>query len=375
MTRIPVFFTLFLISVSAFGQITVTNATFPAKGDVLKMAITNEASIDVGTTNGPQTWDFSSLSSGVLIDEEYIDISEGSDPIAFPGADMVLRVEGSERYIKSSANKLEIIGVGGENDFIPVEVSVNYSKFPVLRRAPINFIDSNSGESEFNVAFSSEILPPELLAVLPIRPDSIRIQFISSSRGTVDAYGTLKMQGQEFQVLREKSEVISETKAGLKVFGIWLDAEGFISVLPEAFSGFLGKDTTFTYNFYSDTRKEVLVSAEYDINNDLQSVNFVNLGNVMSGTENDLFTDILPEIFPNPASDKLTVHIPDMTDGNYILTITDLSGRYVHFQALSAINGLRTDIQTTSFLPGQYIIQIRGKHNNSVFSAPFMIQR
>lgn len=375
MTRILSLLSLCLMTVSAISQITITNATFPAQGEILKMALTNEANINVGTTNGPQIWDFNSLNSGVLIDEEYLDISEGTDPVSFPSADMVLIVEGSERYIRSSANRLEIVGVGGENEFIPVELSVNYSKFPVLRRAPINFIDTYSGESEFNVAFSSEILPPELLAVLPVRPDSIRIQFLSNTRGTVDAYGTLKLQNQDFEVLREKTEVISETKAGLKVFGIWLDAAGFISVLPEAFSGFLGRDTSFTYNFYSNTRKEILVSAEYDINNVFQSATFVNLGNVTSGTSDHFPAHVQTDIFPNPASDNLTIHVPEINDGNYILTISDVSGRYVHFEALTAVNGLWTDVETSSFLPGQYVIQIRGKHNNTVISAPILIQR
>lgn len=368
-------FSILSISNLGLSQISITNTTFPSKGDVLKMAVSDDANINVGTTNGPQIWDFNSLTSGFLIEEEYLDISEGSDPGAFPNAQLVLKVEGSERYLKSSANKLEIVGVGGENDFIPVEVNVNYTKFPTLRRAPLNFIDSNNGESEFNVAFSSTILPEALLAVLPVKPDSIRIQFVSTSRGTVDAYGTLKIQNEEFQVLREKTEVISETKAGLKVFGIWLDAAGFISILPEAFSDFLGKDTSFTYNFYSDVRKEILVSAEYSVLNQLETVTFVNLGNVTSGTEESSTFPTLSTLFPNPTSDILTVKVPELKDGSYALTISDLQGKYVYFQTITAQAGVHEEINMQQFLPGQYILTLRNKHNSLVLSSQFVVQR
>jgi hypothetical protein len=372
-----IFTFLFFIGITlvSIGQITVTNTTFPVKGDVLKMAITDGVNIDMGRNNGPQTWDFSTLNSGFLFEEEYIDVSEGSDPSAFPNASMILKIDGSESYIRSSSNKLEIIGVGGENDFIPFEVSVNYSSFPVLRRAPLNFIDSNSGASAFNITIPSSILPPVILEALPIRPDSIRIKFENSSRGVVDAFGTLKIQNQEFQVLREKTEDISETKAELRVFGQWLDAGAFIALLPPALGGFLGKDTTYTYNFYTDSRKEVLVSAEYNVDNELESVTFVNLGNVISSTEDNNLAVFEAKIFPNPVSDKLNLSIPNIQDSNYLVTLTDMTGRVIYMNSIRAQNGLYHDINVQNFSVGHYILDVRSQHNKVHFASKVVVNR
>ncbi len=344
------------------GQITITSSTFPVKGDVLKMAIAESVNIDMGRNNGPQTWDFSTLNAGFLFEEEYIDVSEGSDPLAFPNADMILKVGGGESYVRSSANKLEIIGVGGENDFIPFEVNVNYSSFPVLRRAPLNFIDNNSSNSAFNITIPSSVLPPVILEALPIRPDSIRIKFENSSRSVVDAYGTLKIQNQDFQVLRERTEDISETKAELRVFGAWLDAGAFITLLPPALGGFLGKDTTYTYNFYNDSRKEILVSAEYNVDNELESVTFVNLGGVISNTEDEILS-LETKVYPNPVSDKLNISIPNVNDGTYLITLTDMSGKVIYVNPTSALNGLYHEINTQNFSVGHYILDVRSQHN------------
>lgn len=362
-----------IISVSV-GQITVTNTTFPVKGDVLRMAISEGVNIDMGRNNGPQTWDFSALNSGFLFEEEYIDLSEGSDPLTFPNADMILRVDGGESYVRSSANKLEIIGVGGENDFIPFEVSVNYSSFPILRRAPLNFIDNNSSNSAFNITIPSSVLPAVILEALPIKPDSIRIKFENSSRSVVDAYGTLKIQNQEFQVLRERTEDISETKAELRVFGAWLDAGAFITLLPPALGGFLGKDTTYTYNFYTDSRKEIIVSAEYNVDNELESVTFVNLGGVISNTEDEILS-LETKVYPNPVSDKLNISIPNINDGTYLITLTDMSGKVMYANPISALNGLYHDINTQNFSVGHYILDIRSQHNSVHFSSKVVVSR
>ncbi len=374
------FFTLGLIICLFFGlsaQITITNSTFPAKGDVLKMAIAEEANINMGTTNGPQRWDFSSLNSGFLIEENYLDVSEGSAPTAFPAADMLVKIEGNERYIKSSARQLEIVGVGGDNGFIPFEVNVNYTKFPILRRAPLKFIDSNSGASAFNIAFSSTIIPAEILDALPIKPDSIRIKFESSARSTVDGFGTLKIQNNDFSVLREKTETISSTNVDLKLgFVGWipLGAE-ILQNLPGGFAGLVGNDTTFTYNFYSDSRKEILVSADYNVADELESVTFVNLGGVSSSTDNPPLVALETKVYPNPVTDQLQISIPNINDGSYLVTLTDISGKVVYAQPLLAQNGLFHDINTHSFNIGQYILDVRSQHNSVHFSSKVVVSR
>lgn len=365
-----------LFSVSLLnGQITLTNSRFPKVGDVLKTASSFEVNgnLDMGSTNGPKVWDFSILNRGEKQETKYVLPAEGTDASTFPDATILAIDEtGQEAYLNINNTRVEVLGFGGNNGFIEAPVAVRFSKRPILQKAPLEFINSTSSESEFKLDIGTSIIPDTILNLLPIKPDSIRILFSNVSKGLVDAFGTLKIQGSTFDVLREKREDISSTKFLVKVPVLgWFDPTPLLGGggLP-FFGDLLGLDTTIVYNFYSNNKKETIVSAEYNLSNELQMVTFVDLGNVISSTNNEV---IVPEVtvYPNPATDYIRIKNQKWTNGKSWLTIADMSGKIVIFDA--GTNDADKEINISTLQKGMYVLSIRDQFNKAEKSIKFIV--
>jgi len=357
------------------AQITVTNATFPKVGDTLKTAFIEEFSgtLNMGNVGGPQNWDFSALSSGTRQEEVFLNPAGGEFAAAFPDANLRIDNGGQELYMKSSATKIEALGFGGDNPFFDGPLVIKYSKRPVYRAAPLTFISSSTNVSEFRIDLSSSIIPDTLLAGLPIRPDSIRIQFSDNATGLMDAFGSLKMQNKTFDVLREKVQSISETKLFIKIFGAWIDPLPLIGGnIPGGFGGFLGRDTSITYSFYTNTKKEVLVAANFNLDNEFQSAIVADLGGIISSSD-EVLIDESVLVFPNPAHDFLRIKCGKNITGQHLITICDLQGKYVHAEIAELIPDADKTIDVSALSPGSYLLSLNSRSSRNVKTIRFVV--
>jgi hypothetical protein len=356
------------------GQITITNSTFPTIGDTLKTRITSNPSspVNVGSTNGPQTWNFNFLNSGGFISNEiYVSPTLGTQSAAFLDANLMILSDGQEQYLKVSPTKVEALGFGGENGFLPTNLAIKYTEKPVLRVAPLNFITTNNSSGKFNIDLGTDILPDSLLAGLPI--DSIRIQFSGTTSGLVDAFGSLLIQNKTFDVLREKSTVTTQTDLFVKIpFLGWQNPANLGFEIPGGFGEFFGIDTTINYNFYTNTRKEILVSVEHNASDEFQSVSFADVGGIISSS-NDISLNHSMTLYPNPATQFINIDTKDWKEGMYFLTITDMSGRVVFFENTKLAENDKKQISTNGLSAGQYIFTARDKFNQGVRSIKFVI--
>lgn len=100
---------------------------------------------------------------------------------------------------------------------------------------------------------------------------------------------------------------ISETKLFIKIFGAWIDPLPLIGGnIPGGFGGFLGRDTSITYSFYTNTKKEVLVAANFNLDNEFQSAVVADLGGIISSS-GEIFLDESVLVFPNPAQEYINI--------------------------------------------------------------------
>jgi hypothetical protein len=360
-----------VINSGLIAQVTITNTTFPKKGDVLKYAenINPTYTLDLKSNAGPHQWEFNMLTSGRKIQESYLDPKTGKDAATFADADIMLKEEDQEEYYKTSATKIEALGFGGINPIFNAPVVVKYVKRPALRQAPLSFISNVNTEGEFRIAIPASVFPDSILAIFPagFKPDSIRVEFVSTTSSLMDAYGKLQMQGQNLDVLREKASETSQTKISVKIgFLGWQNLETLIGLfptisLPPFIKQFLGVNKTTTYNFYNKDKKEILVSATYDSINVLETVVFADYGNVINAVKDSkgpTFT-----LYPNPVSDMITINTENWQDGMYLITIADLSGKisYAEPTQLSAQNPKQINISDLN--SGVYILTIRDQFN------------
>lgn len=365
---------------SAKSQTVITNSTFPQNGDQLNYASLSiiDFDLDMKSTAGPHEWDFNVLNKGYLFTENYVDVSQGSASAMFPDANLLLKSQGEERYLDANNNNIRVLGFGGINPLFQIPLTLRYTEAPLVRVAPLEFVNTTSTSSVFNIAISTEIFPDSIKALFPagFEPDSVKIQFENISNGILDAYGTLEMQGQSFDVLREKVTENTDTKVFIKLPIIgWVDLGAFAGgtgfELPESFQQFIGVHTSTIYRFHTDTRKEILVSATYNEENALTNVVFADLGNVVAGTQEVVSSQM--ELYPNPAQNILNISIPNWESGSYLLTVSDIKGGVIKSEIKELSQNGHNSIDVSHLNPGNYILTLRNNTGKIVRSAQFIV--
>ncbi|MEZ4699455.1 MAG: FlgD immunoglobulin-like domain containing protein [Rhodothermales bacterium] len=244
---------------AAFAQITVTNATFPAAGDTLRMAIDDAPDAAVVVVSPPGfdlVWDY----SGLQVDSTYAIIFRpaGEGNAEVPDAELfTVFAPALERYYNVTEDRIEVTADYGTplDLFVPSLFQYN----PPLgdRYAPLNFFDTRASSSGILYAEAPEAFTPALVASLRqfIQPDSLRYRIAINQLQAVDAFGALTIPGGTYTVLREKQTRFTETRIDAKIPPLgWLDVTD-IAKLMAGFRG-LGVDTTTTYRFFNDMVKE-----------------------------------------------------------------------------------------------------------------------
>lgn len=355
------------------GQIKISNVIIPKVGDTLKtMVLFNVPNgLELGTTGGPKTWNFEHLKSGLKQQEVYQHPSKGKFAGFFTDANLLISSDNFESYLKSSNQVLEGVGFAGMDLFSDSMLVIRYVKRPVLRKTPLEFINPTFSQGEFHINLSTNIFPDSLLRIFPVKPDSVSIRYSNTLRGVTDAYGTLKIHGRNIDVLREKAEIITETKIFIKVLGLWLDPLAIVgNNIPQVLIQFFEKDTTIAYNFYSNIHKEVIVSAQYNTNNVLQEVAFIDLPSNLSSTfEAENFAHPI-RLSPNPAVDVIEIRFENFKSARYC-RITDLTGKTMHICRISDEDDVFW-VDIGDWPQGLYIVNISSSTGSISFSQQFI---
>jgi hypothetical protein len=349
---------LLAVTIHTFSQITVSNTTFPKAGDTLKTKYLGSVDgvPDMGSTGGPKTWDFSKLTSGEKQQEVYVPVSLGTAKSSFPDANMILRTEDQDLYIRSSATKMEALGFTTTMILPDTTLILKYLKPKLLRTAPLQFINTTTSTGEIVFDISAKIIPDTLLATFPIKPDSIRLQFLNQEKGLVDAYGTLKISGKSFNVLRQKVEMINGVKIFVKIIGIWLDVSAIlgdnnpVELIPS-----LTNDTTIVYNFISNDRKEIIVSAQYSTTGDFNGLSYVDLNESISSIPS--ITVHTMTISPNPAYEATYIRNGE-TEGHFTIQVADILGRSVYAEECHLGKSESKHLDISSWNSGYYFVNI-----------------
>ncbi|HHM21116.1 MAG TPA: T9SS type A sorting domain-containing protein, partial [Bacteroidetes bacterium] len=364
-------FYIFFVAGALSAQITVTNATFPQTGDTLRtMTDFNPSGIEITPSGGPYDWDFTSLNTGVVFTTDvYLDASEGSAFDQVPEATHVVINDqlngGGEGYYRISGDKMEFLAANG-NDPVGIGISSLFRFSPPIlqRRAPMIFPANNTTEANLAVGMAWSDLPAIITdsLPLPVTPDSIRVRIVNTRTDFVDAYGTLSIPGGTYEVLREKRTLLRDTKVEAKVpvFG-WQDVTDLLlSQFPQ-----LGTDTIISYNFFSNTEKEIIATVTVDANDTPLSVTFKN-NDIISGSDEILPGQPVIEISPNPADPATNVTLSNFTKGQYHLDIRGQYGQLVFTKIVDLNNETTVSINLSTLPAATYYILLKNNDGKTI---------
>lgn len=337
------------------GQITVTNAVFPAAGDTLRAAsdFTPEG-ITVTATGGPYTWDLTSLSADTRYTTVFQPAANGSASAAFPSADLVIISDvGTETYYDVSATAVSSLGFNG-GDFSGLPFATTFVFTPPLAElnAPMTFPNVYSGQTTFGFSISTDEIPTEILDSLGIPTallDSIRLRINTERNDFVDAYGTMMIPGGTYEVLRQKRTDVTETRLEIHTFLGWQDVTDLFPL-----EGF-GETSTVSYSFISNTEKLPIAILNMDTTGlVVASVDFKDNGapSALQPADRNL-TRIT--VTPNPGTHLATFDLQFFPEGDYTIHLYDSSGQWIRS---TTITKDYPSVQTDDLQPGLYFYQI-----------------
>ena len=246
---------LFLVILGAFttsqAQIVLTQNEIPSA-----IGITNEfyinsggtVTVDVGNEGGPQTWDFSEGPKADSVVESIV--NKVNTPFAdlFPDANLVyntnaLNIAGIDtasgfQYMRLGENGLDFLGAGSEN-ILGFPLALAFDSSLITLPLPLEYGSLWSDSIVFLEVFEDLYENPSPNPLFPDPYLDVRVKIEFTTRGEVDAWGTVSVPHGEFETLRVRKVETTHLQ-----FSVLL---GFIFV-PVFDSTF----TVIRYDWYSE---------------------------------------------------------------------------------------------------------------------------
>ncbi|MCX6292414.1 MAG: T9SS type A sorting domain-containing protein [Bacteroidetes bacterium] len=121
-----------------------------------------------------------------------------------------------------------------------------------------------------------------------------------------------------------------------------------------------GQGTThLTVDFLGSTTGNVKVRAENDCGASDYDTMYVIVNSCRFGRNDGSTAGILPDVFPNPAHDRMTISFSSSTIEKYTINLFDITGRLVATRSDESINGMnREEFELSGFAKGIYTLSL-----------------
>lgn len=345
-------FLLMLLTLTLRAQITITQADMPQPGDVF---ITTNAlvdlSIDPEETGPNHTWNYETVipvssagdtfysQSGLpSVYQLFFFGANLADKIGYNISFSQLSLEDVYLVYKNASASLEQYGYAGTFDGIPIPIV--YNSKDVIYHFPLEFEDADSSNSDF--AFG---LPG--------------LAYISQNRKRVneaDGWGMITTPVGTFNTLRVKSTITDQdsvyidtlnygTNVSVKSYEYkWLSQGSGMPVFQINAQDLLGTPV-ITQIIYQDTTFHTAVES------------------ILSVKEGS------PFVFPNPASNQLTIQFAGDISNHFSLVITNITGGLMY---QSILQHRSTTIDVSTWEKGIYFLKVMGA--GTIYRYKIMVQ-
>ncbi len=367
------FFLFCLFTIPCLSQISIDKFSMPSQGETLKTWISINTNVDLGTKEGPQTWDFTSLTKNVENNVELLDPTEGSVEVS--SASFLIKAgDFVERYFEKTDTEIKEIYLRTLDPiFQTYEISNSYAEAPVYRKGTILYGQNYSSNSIYRAAIAWDDLPDTITGQINLAFDSIRINTNFLRQDTIDAYGTVLLPDGEWEALRESTTIERTITIDVFFLGTWIEAPA--EILETALGGFadvLAPDTSYVTNFYTDQAIEVLASFNRTQNDVITSAEF------KAGSE---ITDILnssvkkPDVvtFPNPSYGNVTFNFENCPRGNYDIQIFNILGKKLWSRNVRIGDKKSVLVDLSVLSKGTYLYTIYDKEGNKITTKRIVI--
>ena len=355
------------------GQPIITSESLPKFGDTILMASDNlPENIAILKKGGNQNWDLMGLQSAFTQKQKIQPVANSKKPQPFKKANLVIEsVNGHQSFFQKTGNTIYLLGSNGKDPMnIGVETTTRY-KNPVLSmKYPLKYGDSSTitGEYAFKVAIFD--LPREKMYTLPITPDSIRYRCIFTQNKKVDAWGTLSLPDNNYEVLREKIIEEKEYRVDVKIGNLpWQDITSSVDdpLIQK-------KHLNYSYHFHSnETNSKVAVAYMKENQVNPKAVYYT----VSDPSSTMRTADGRPDVYayPNPAINEVRFEFSNLKPNTYALKIYNILGMVVRQENynLNGFNTVKLDI--SKLRKGTYLYNLTDAKGKTIATRRLMVIR
>lgn len=314
---------LILLSVSLSGQAQIKNLSLPQEGDAILFFVDHlPASIDPGKAGSAQRWNFMTLLSPFIRRSVYTKSETSGLQSIFKESDLCRKIDESTEafYIKEDGDFL-LAGYAGMDPFgLGVRSIYRYDNPLVEQRRNVQYGDGSNTKTSMTTTFTLNDLPTKIRQLLPVTPDSIRLQMTTQRIDEVDAWGNMLMPGGFFDVLREKRSEARNLRIETKIGSLpWQD---ITNTLPD--NDIFGNHVFLSYYFYAEEFNEALVKIFMKADN--KGVDkVIYRANIIDQAIQDVGA-IRPGVyaFPNPAIVNARFEFTSLPPDRYRLSIKNI---------------------------------------------------
>jgi hypothetical protein len=365
------------------AQVALSSDYFPQAGDTLRTVTadsTYAAGLNQLTAGIDREWDFG---TPIALDSRLQAVVSTDGDTLFPNADVKIRAfTGTLSYYEVTATSFNLVGVQTQVALFPdLDITAAVTPSRPTRRAPLNYDDVFTTETSNSITISPDSLPEVILEALgPIVTsiDSLRITTISTREDRADAYGTLLLGTNTYEVLRERRDesIYIRLEGKNNALRLWADVtELAISQAPQI-APFLGQQpATTTYIYWSpgeiDPIAEFVTDGETGT---VQSMEYKQL-TTSTSTGGPRLSQASIRVFPNPVSDLATFEIEGLERGRYFLNLVNMMGQKVRSKEFTPLgNQTRLNLDVSGLPQGIYLYSLRNERGRTITTKKLQVR-
>ena len=319
---------------SLSAQITLNQGDMAVLGQRILQATDTLPTVNEGNAGPAQTWDFSSLNRHYLDTITYVNPDSTPFGASFPDATVSTETDrdGNLTYGYLMANPSGVWALGGAGDPFNLGQNflVNFNPTIKVMLFPYSYGSSYPDTSGISLEF------PGTLLGLPV--DSVRYKNVSFYEIEADAWGSMSLDGGNFNCLRQKTITHSLDSIWTKVpiLGWYL------------YQSTDKTDSSFTW--WDKAHGHALASLGYK-NGTINNVTFVD--SMVVGLASELHLPSLLKAFPNPSAGTFGIETDLIRPHRF--EVLDLTGKLV-FEGI--FNPLSPVIDLSELEQGAYILSV-----------------
>ena len=322
---------------------------------------TNISILSTGANGSGVIWDYSSLQPDELDTTIILDPALTPYAAFFPNANLAfMETDGDTTffYFKSSASALTIEGFGAEIAGLGLSFPIIFNPVSTLIELPALYNDKFSGTARGELKFAYADTMGPLIA------DSIWFKSESLKDDTIIGSGELLLPSGTFYALKQKTV---EIRTDSLFAHLTFPAPGWIVILAT-------KDTKRLYTWWVNG---VGIALEIDLDSlgAVENFNYTLEAPVLSIPDNPSYE--LAKVYPNPASDFVTISVNAATNKDLMMVVFNSLGQMVDIKTVSNRYASLGSIQLNlhGYPEGIYYYSLKDTEGNAYNSGKFVVSR